>query len=693
MAGNEPLRRRPRTPIVLQGPVTDCGVAALAIVLGHHGLGRPMTELRQLTGVGRDGITARTMLAAARHCGLEAKGWRTEPADLPTLGFPLIAHCGFNHFVVVEAMADSRVWLNDPAIGPYVSRFEDFELQYTGIALSFRAPPNPAPPRPWRSITAALPRLRLGTGLVVMALGGIAGSVASVVLAVLVGRGVDAALAGTIPQNLAATIAAVAVIQGICAYLRESGRTAWHIQLEAEALDADWCRLWQRPTAFFTYRGATMANGLLAGRAVAAKIAGPVATAALTAGALTVFLTACLMVDGATGAAALVLTTGMIALSWRRLRDRVGFCRRNAAADTTSLDLSTELMENMEAVRLGVSADEVFAECASGQAYALSAANDGAAAQAMNAGRPALVHGAAMIAALSLGAIGLTQGNLTAGAVVTLALLMHLLAQTLLELSAQTDGLRTLYLVLLRRLDLVEAATAPEIASQGVGGAGLEASAITFGYHPDSPPILAGVEVTVPPGAQIGLTGTGGCGKSTLAQMLAGLHAPWSGHIRAGSVALVDTNPILFPAPLREVVRLWDPRHGDADVMAALADVGLAGLVAERPGGLDAQVESGGTNLSGGQRLRLELARALLRRPATLIVDEVFDALDLDIEQTIRANLRRRGCALLIVSHRAATLRACDEVLLLNGGKITERGGFDHVVSRAGLEGWWRHDC
>lgn len=222
---------------------------------------------------------------------------------------------------------------------------------------------------------------------------------------------------------------------------------------------------------------------------------------------------------------------------------------------------------------------------------------------------------------------------------------------------------------------------------------------ITFGYSPLDKPLLTGFSLSVAPGQQVALVGGSGSGKSTVSRLVSGLYSPWKGVIRidgqrlediprsvlAASVSFVDQDVFLFEGTVRDNVVLWDPSIPDEDVVTALRDAALYDdVIARRPGGIHSRVEQDGRNFSGGQRQRLEIARALVRRPSILVLDEVTSALDATTEQLIIDNLRRRGCACVVIAHRLSTVRDSDEIVVLDHGSVVERGRHEDLVAASG---------
>lgn len=152
----------------------------------------------------------------------------------------------------------------------------------------------------------------------------------------------------------------------------------------------------------------------------------------------------------------------------------------------------------------------------------------------------------------------------------------------------------------------------------------------------------------------------------------------------AASVSFVDQDVFLFEGTVRDNIALWDPSVPDEDVVAALEDAAVYDVIARRPGGIHSRVEQDGRNFSGGQRQRLEIARALVRRPSVMVLDEVTSALDAATEEVVIDNLRRRGCACVVIAHRLSTVRDSDEIVVLDRGTVVERGRHAYLVAAGG---------
>ncbi|HMQ32565.1 MAG TPA: NHLP family bacteriocin export ABC transporter peptidase/permease/ATPase subunit [Chloroflexaceae bacterium] len=705
--------RRVHTPTVVQMEAVECGAAALAIVLAYHGRVVPLEELRVACGVSRDGSNAANIVKAARSYGLLAKGYAKPAEALLALQLPLIAFWNFNHFVVLEGFGPGRVFLNDPAGGPRVASAEEFDEAYTGVVLVFEPGPGFVRGGHRPSLAGALRARLAGVGrhIALAVLATLALAAPGLAVPILLQRFVDGVLvAGTagLVTPLLIGLALAAALRAVLTWLQQRLLLRLELRLALRDAGAFFRHVLGLPYAFFTQRYAGEVGARLAiNDRVAALLSGELATAALNVVLVAVYALLMLWYDPwltlvALGAALLnVVALTLIA------RGRRDASRRLVTDRGKLLGATYGGLEMIETLKAGGAEGDFFARWAGLHTKVLNAEQRLAVFTQVLAVAPPLVAALSTAAILTLGGLRVIDGALTIGMLVAFQSLAASMLAPVGRLVSLGGSLQELEAELARLDDVARypaeppgPALSPEELPAGARLEGrIELREVTFGFSPLAPPLIEGLSLHVPPGARVALVGGSGSGKSTVARLIAGLYRPWTGEILldgrprdsvprpvlARSVAMVDQEIALVSGSVRENLTLWDERIGDEALDAATGDAAIRAELMARPGGYDAELEEGGRDLSGGQRQRLELARALALEPSILVLDEATSALDPPTEEQIDAALRRRGCTCLIVAHRLSTVRDADEILVLDAGRVVQRGRHDELIRAGGL--------
>ena len=222
---------------------------------------------------------------------------------------------------------------------------------------------------------------------------------------------------------------------------------------------------------------------------------------------------------------------------------------------------------------------------------------------------------------------------------------------------------------------------------------------VTFGYSRLDPPLIEHFDLTLEPGKSVAFVGPSGCGKSTLSKLITGLYKPWSGEIlydgrrredinRAvftGSIAVVDQDIILFNDTIANNIKMWDTSIEDFEMIMAARDAQLHESIMLRDGGYNHVILDGGKDFSGGERQRMEIARVLAQDPTVIVMDEATSALDAKTEYDVTNAIKQRGVTTVVVAHRISAIRDCDEIVVLDGGKVVERGTHAQLMQKNGL--------
>ena len=719
MARSGPRRYRPvRTPTVLQMEAAECGAAALGIILEYYGRFVPLDVLRDDCGVSRDGSNAFYIKEAAKRYGLEVKAFRKPAEGLPLRQPPFLVFWQWNHFLVVEGFAHGKVYLNDPAIGRRTIGMDEFRRGYTEIAFSFV--PGPQFTRQRRGPGALLGLIRrLSTSrssLIFVLLAGLALVVPNLVSAGFQRIFVNDILVEGRHVWLKPLLWAMGLTAGVrlaAAGLQQIYLTRLELRLMlGESVQFLWHVL-HLPVAFFQHRF----TGDLVGRAmnttrIAVLISGELATTAISLLALVVYVAVMIFYDPVLTAVGVGISSlNLIALQWfsRWRLERMRAIEQIRGRLMAGVMWAIQIIESVKATG---SESDLLVRWTGDQTRMINAEQALGKGDALLLVLPSFLAAMTTIVVLGLGGYQVTLGIVPLGVLVAFQSLLagfNQPFQDLARLGADVEELRAD----LERIDDVRhrpvervfanpvgngPAAAPVTVSRQRLSGHVEFRRVTFGYNRTvEEPLIKEFSFTARPGQRIALVGSSGSGKSTIGRLLAGLYLPWSGEILydgkpisaiarevfASSVGLVDSEICMFEGSVRDNLTLWDETVGLDRLVQAGLDAAIHRDLLKRKGGYGAPVAEAARNFSGGQRQRLQIARALVRDPSLLILDEATSALDPRTERAVDDNLRRRGCTCLIIAHRLTTIRDCDEIIVLSGGRVVQRGTHDELIREA----------
>lgn len=705
------LARRAKTDTILQLEAAECGAASLAMVLSHFGRRAPLEELRIACGVSRDGSKASSILKAARAYGLEAKGLKAEPSHLRDLQTPLIAFVNFNHFLVVEGISDSRVYLNDPATGPRKVSHEEFDAMFTGVVLTFAKGDSFEVGDTRPSVAEAL-RARvsgLETAIFFIFLASLALVIPGVIVPVFSRIFVDFVLVEQFSSWVVPLLIAMVMTAILRAALTEL-QTQHLLRAEARlAIDGSQALLWRMlrlPVQFFSQRFAgEIGSRLDLNDELARILTGELSRAALSLVSAVLFFALMLAYNVRLALVAGVLTAlnGLVlVMVSRALTD--GW--RNVTLEAAKLQ-STAIagLRDIETYKAAGAEDTFFARWAGLLSNVINSEQRLGVPLILLRSTPVLIQALSTSAVLVIGGFEIMAGTMTLGMLVAFQTLMASFTAPMISLTEVGTEIQQIHAYTARLSDIEHQPVDAKFRDAEVGrradrlpvGA-LSLNQVSFGYAPLEPPLISGLDLSVSPGSRIALVGPSGSGKSTIGKIIAGLYQPWDGKVEidgaglsnwpaeaiSARLAYVDQDITLFEGSIRDNISLWDDTIPEQDIIAAAQDAQIHDFIVGRPGGYDSVVEEDGRNMSGGQRQRLDLARALARNPSIIILDEATSALDPVTELAVIEAIRRRGATCVIIAHRLSAIRDCDEIIVLDRGVPVERGLHGDLVGSDG---------
>ncbi|GAB1420188.1 NHLP family bacteriocin export ABC transporter peptidase/permease/ATPase subunit [Anaerolineales bacterium] len=704
--------RRYKVPTILQMEAVECGAACLSMIFAYYDLFVPLEKLRVECGVTRDGVKAKNIIRVARSFGMEAKGFRKELSDVTELPLPIIVFWNFNHFVVVEGFSKNKVYLNDPALGARVVSAAEFDESFTGVVLTFI--PNedfkPEGKKPGM-VRSLIPRLRsskqdlLYIGLLSLGL-----VIPGIAIPAFTRAFIDSILIEG--QNwlelLILLMIVVAILQMILVGLQQFYLLRLEMKLAITTSSQFLWHLLHLPIDFFSQRySGEISSRVQINDRIARVLSKELATAVLSLMLVIFYLI--LLVSYSPVLTAIGLSIALInVLILRFIANRRVTANQRLLQERGNLvGTVTNGLYTIETIKATGAELDLFSRFAGYQAKVLNVEQQFKLISQVLLVVPPLLSALNTAIILYVGIRWqVLSGEMTIGALVAFQILMANFITPfnrlldLVGLLQETEGDMS-------RLDDVLNYDALNFENKSIesdleGGRSpkltghIDLVSVTFGYNRFDPPLIEDFSLKIPSGSRIAIVGGSGSGKSTLSKLIAGLYQPWNGVIQfdkrlrseiprsilTNSIAFVDQDIVLYAGTVQDNITLWDQTIPESDIIAAAKDALIHNDILERSHGYNHFIEEGGRNFSGGQRQRIEIARALVNNPSILILDEATSSLDPVVEKEIDENLRRRGCTCVMIAHRLSTIRDCDEIIVLDRGRVVQRGTHDQLIEQ-----------
>ena len=706
-----------KVPQVMQMEALECGAACLTMILAYYGRWVPLEKVRADCGVSRDGSKASNVLKAARSYGLAAKGMTYSAAALRKKGkFPCILFWNFNHFVVLAGFKGKYAVINDPARGQIKVSMEEFEDSFTGVALLFEKTDafQEGGSKP-STLGFAKKRLEgLGPAIAFVMVTAAITSLVAVVNTSLGQVFLDHILDGNDENWLVPLTGFMLLLAGVTGLVSVLN-AVYLVRIQGKIAVVSSSRfmnhLLHLPVEFYSQRMVgDLQQRQSANETIAFTLIGQLAPVLINTIMLVLYLV--IMLQYSVLLTVVGLTTVFInALLARHISKRRVNISRAAMANAGKLYATTVSgIEMIETIKSSGAEVGYFGRWAGFQASVNEATARTTLLNEYLGALPATLTQLANIAVLVLGIWLIVEGQFTPGALLAFTGFLSAfmtpvtqvinLGQTVQEMQTQMERVED---VMRYEADVPEERPEHESGVRTADGreklhGRVDLEGVTFGYSPLEPPLIEDFDLHLEPGQWVALVGSSGCGKSTIAKLVSGLYDPWEGEVRfdgtplhevprpilRGSLAVVDQDIVTFDDTVSDNVKLWDRSIEDFEVILACRDAGISDVVVGREGGYSSRILPGGRNYSGGQLQRLEIARALAQDPTIIIMDEATSALDAQTEADVIHRIRDRGTTCIVVAHRLSTIRDCDEIIVLDDGKVVERGTHDELMAAEG---------
>ena len=702
-----------RVPVVMQMEALECGAASLCMLMAYYEKWIPLEQVRRDCGVSRDGSKASNVLKAARSYGMVAKGYRYEPEDLRAKGkFPCIIHWDFNHFVVCNGFRGNKVYLNDPAKGAYSVSMEVFDKSFTGICLMIEPGEGFEPGgKPKSVLSFARKRLQgAEAAIVFVTLTTIITSLTGILSAGFSRVFLDQLLTGRDPEWVGSFLLGLGLltaIQLVAAWVQ----AIYSLRLSGKmAVVGNASYMWKvlkMPMEFFSQRMAgdiQQRKGANAG--IAESVANTIAPLFLNTVMMVFYFVVMIRYSWLLTLVGLSTVLVNVWLSRVISKQRVNVTRIQMRDQGKLAAATVSGVEMIETIKAS-GAENGFFEKWSGYQASVNTQTVRFARTSQYLGMiPTILSSLSGTAVLILGIWLTMRGEFTTGMILAFQGFLSSFLAPAGQLISAGQTMQEMRTSMERIEDVMEypddpmlSASVDEDADCDKLSGTLTMSGVTFGYSRLAPPLIENFDLELKQGQRVAFVGSSGCGKSTLAKLISGLYQPWSGEILfdgkpinqidrsvfTGSVAVVDQDIILFEDTIANNIKMWDNSIEDFEMILAARDAQLHEDIMQREGGYQYKLTEGGKDFSGGQRQRMEIARVLAQDPTMIVMDEATSALDAKTEYEVVKSIKNRGITSVVIAHRLSTIRDCDEIIVMDKGKVMERGTHNELMARDGL--------
>lgn len=700
-----------KTPTVFQMEATECGAASLSMIFGYFGKFLPLEQMRIETGVSRDGCNAGNIMRAAKRYGLECKGYRKEPEALREIETPCIIHWNFNHFVVFEGFKKGFAYLNDPAVGRRRLTMEELDEGFTGIVLTFKLTDAFEKEKQKNTAwTLIADRLKGQYGVLFkLFYVGLLLVFPGLVLPVLSQVFIDDVLVGGYTDwitKILVFMGFLVILKAGLHYYRDLVLQKLRSKMTLTSGMGFLAHMLRLPMQFFDQRYAgDLVNRMHNNTELSEFLAGDLAETVLNILVavfylVILFLYSPLMTLIGLGNVAVCVCIVVLSrqfISSASIKQQMSSGKLYGAV-CAGLSITDTL-------KASGAENEYVSRVLGYQVKNENLVQEQTRFQKIIEAIPGAAGNITDVLHLLVGGILVMNGSMSMGMLTAFCSLFDSFIEPVNSLVAFAQKIQTLKASVNRVEDVqkypadarYEDTPQTKQVHKKLNGE-ITLQNISFGYSSLKPALVEDFTFHLNSGETIAFVGPSGCGKSTVSKVISGLYRPWSGQILmdgtpitqipreclTASIATVSQNITLFTGTIRDNLTMWNKAILEEDMIAAAKDACIHDFIISCPGGYDYHLTENATNISGGQRQRLEIARALATKPSILIMDEATSALDPIVEKQVMDNIKRRGCTCVIVAHRLSAIRDCNQIVVMRDGRIVQRGDHKSLMAEDG---------
>lgn len=701
-----------KTPVIMQLENMECGAACLGMILAYYGKWITLETLREDCGVSRDGQKLSSVVKASSRYGLSHEAYRyTSDTVLKEATFPCIVHWKGSHFVVLTGVRGNRIYLNDPALGRIVLTKKRFAECYTNMCVMFapteRFEPSGKPARFISYIPKVLAPYK--KALIFITVTTFVLSLVSLAYPLLSRRFLDTIL----PRadfamfiKFFAIMATAVLIQLLVGWIQAVNM---YRIFGTMAVDSDIKYMWHifnLPERFFQQRDAgdlhqrQHANSTISETMI--KFLVPLVMNAAMVALYAVFMVS---YDPFLASIGFVSVALNIAVSRKYHGKKLNISRVSRTDFAKLFSATAGSITLFETIKASGAENLMFSDWAQYQDGLFKQKRE---YNRINIRQKSYMQFFSMLASfvvLIAGAYQISVGRISIGILMAVYSLFNAFIAPMQQLVNSDQQINEMRSDIERVDDVMQY---PEFmpfcdgvddSELGHLSGDIELRNVTFGYSPLEKPFIENFSLKIESQKRVALVGRSGCGKSTVSSLISGLYTQWSGEVLfdgkplseisekrfRSSLAVVTQDTVLFKDSIENNIKMWNPFIENFEMTLAANDARITEAILDKPGGYAYEISDDGKDFSGGERQRLEIARALAVSPSIMILDEATSALDALSEQAVMSAIKDQGITCIVVAHRLSTIRDCDEIVVIDGGHIIERGTHEELMAKQGF--------